>query len=465
MYDFCIIGGGVIGCAVARELTRYKADIVLVEAALDVCTGASGANSAIVHSGYDPEPGTLMAKYNKLGSRMFRAYSAALGVPYKQTGSLTVATTDGECETLRALLERGKQNGIKDLRIIGREEALALVPSLADGVIAALYAPTAAITDPFDLTFALRENAQANGAEFKFGFDVCGATFFDDGVAITSSAGETVKAKKVINCAGGRAGEVARILGELIYLTHRAGEYLLFDVVPFVGMPVFQTPTEKGKGVLVAPTTSGNFFIGPTAIDCAKSEAPIRREAFAELAAAAEKSVKNVPHAKRITSFTGVRALSQTGDFVIGESRVNPAVFNVIGIGSPGLTAAPAIATAVAKGFGLEPRSDFDPMRRPMKRIFGRSANELNALIATDPAFGNIVCMCNTVSEAEVVEAIRRGARTVDGVKKRTGTGMGRCQGGFCESRVLEILARELNVGQSELVRKHMGSNCLGEDV
>ena len=465
MYDFCIIGGGAIGCAIARELTRYKAEVALVEAAPDVCTGTSGANSAIIHSGYDPATGTLMAKYNVLGSRMFRTYAAMLGVPYKQTGSLTVATDEAELETLRALLARGEKNGVKGLSIIDSDEAHRREPALADGVIAALYAPTAAIIDPFALTYALRENAEANGAVFKFNFEVSGAEFADDGITLRSGAGDTLRAKTVINCAGGHGGEVARILGELVYLTHRAGEYLMFDRVPFVGMPIFQTPTAIGKGVLVAPTVHGNFFIGPTAVDCPKSEAAMRRVGFDELAASAAKSVKGVPYAKRITSFVGVRALSQTGDFMIGTGRVNRNVYNVIGIGSPGLSSVPAIASAVARSFGLEERKDFNPARKPIPKLEGKTAAEKNALIASDSAYGNVVCMCATVSEAEVVEAIRRGARTVDGVKKRVGAGMGRCQGGFCESKVISLLARELGVDENRIVRKTSGSRCLGEDV
>lgn len=465
MYDFCVIGGGAIGCAIARELTRYKADVALVEAAPDVCTGASGANSAIVHSGYDPAPGTLMAKYNALGSRMFRTYAAMLGVPYKQTGSLTVATDDREVETLHELLARGVKNGVKGLELIGRDAAVALEPALADGVIAALYAPSAAIVDPFELTYALRENAETNGAVCKFGFEVCGAECASDNVTLHSAAGDTLTARTVINCAGGRGGEVARLLGELVYLTHRAGEYRLFDKVPFVGRPIFQTPTAKGKGVLVAPTVHGNFFIGPTAVDCPKSEAATRRECFDELAAAAAKSVKGVPYGKQITSFVGVRAVSPTGDFIIGPGRVHGNVYNVIGIGSPGLSSVPAIASAVARGFGLEERKDFDPARRPIVRLAGKSAAEKNVLIAADPAYGNVVCMCETVSEAEVVQAIKRGARTVDGVKKRVRAGMGRCQGGFCEAKVIAILARELGVSENKIVKKTAGSRCLGEGV
>lgn len=455
----------MIGCAIARELSRYKCAVAVVEALPDVCTGTSGANSAIIHSGYDPVSGTLMAKYNALGSRMFRTYAAMLDVPYKQTGSLTVATDESECETLKVLLARGEKNGIKGLKLIGCDEAHALEPMLADGVISALYAPTAAIIDPFELTYALRENAESNGVHFRFNFDLGSAEVSEDGITLRSTAGDTLKANKVINCAGGRGGEVARMLGELVYLTHRAGEYLLFDEVPYVGMPIFQTPTALGKGVLVSPTVHGNFFIGPTAVDCNGSEAAMRREAFDELKKSAEKSVKNVPYAKRITSFVGVRSLSPTGDFIIGSGRADGKVYNVIGIGSPGLSSVPAIASSVARGFGLEERRDFNPARKSIVKLKGKTASEKNALISSDPAYGNVVCMCSLVSEAEVVEAVRRGARTVDGVKKRVGTGMGRCQGGFCESKVIDILSRELGVSAEKIVRKRAGGRYLGEGV
>ncbi len=462
MYDFCIIGGGAVGCAVARELTRYKASVVVAEAALDVGTGASGANSGIVHSGYDPLPGTLMAKYNVRGADMFRTYAAALQVPYKRTGSLTVATTREEAARLPELLARGEKNGVKGLKIVSAEEAHSLEPSLADSVVSALFAPTAAIVDPFDLVFALRENAQANGAEFRLGFAVRAAER-DNGITLISESGDRIKAARVINCAGNSGGDVARILGDLIYLRHRAGEYLMFDKLPFVRMPVFGMPSERGKGVLVAPTTDGNFFVGPTSVECSRDGRVMRRESFAELLAAAGKTVKGLPADKRITSFAGVRALSQTGDFVIGPGRTDPNVFHVIGIGSPGLTSVPAIAMSVARRFALEPRKDFSPARRHIRTFADRTNAEKNALIASDKRYGNVVCMCNCVTEAEVVEAIARGARTVDGVKKRVHAGMGRCQGGMCETRIIDILSRELGIPRSSVLKDVPGSNICTE--
>lgn len=462
-YDFCIVGGGVIGCAVARELTRYKASVALVESACDVCAGASGANSAVVHSGYDPAPGTLMSKYNVLGSSMFRSYCAALDVPYKLTGSLTVATCAEEVTALSRLLSRGVGNGVAGLEIISRREALELEPNLSDKVLAALYAPTAAITDPMELTFALRENAEANGACFRFGFTVCAARREDGRVILRSEEGGELAAKTVINCAGSGGGDVARMLGSLVYLTHRGGEYLVFDKLPFVRRPIFQTPGPMGKGVLVAPTVYGKFMVGPTAVDCVSSSMPFRSEAFGELLSAAAKSVRGLPAGKRIAKFTGVRALSQTGDFIIGPSRRGD-VYNVIGIGSPGLTAAPAIASAVARSFALERRPGFSPSRRGIKRMAGASHAERAALVASDGRYGNIVCRCETVSEAEIVEAVRRGARTVDGVKKRLGVGMGRCQGGFCESRVVGILARELDIPVSRVEKTARGGFVLAKE-
>ncbi len=463
MYDFCIIGGGAIGCAIARELTRYKASVALVEAAPDVCTGSSGANSGIVHSGYDPKPGTAMAKYNALGSRLFRAYAATLDVPYKQTGSLTVATDPTELASLELLLERGRVNGIDGLSIISGDEARKLEPNLSDRVTAALYAPTAAVVNPFELTFALRENAEANGAEFIFDFRVVSAGREDDCTTLRAADGRAVSAKTVINCAGNGGGEVARMLGDIVRLSHRAGEYRMFDKVHFVGRPVFGAPTSRGKGVLVCPTADGNFFIGPTAVDVRRSFVGIRSEAFGELAAAANKIVKNLPYDKQITTFVGVRAMADTGDFMIGKGR-NPNVYNVIGICSPGLSCVPAIAISVARSFNLEKRTDFNPSRHRIKRLCDQDAAGRKALIESDSDYGKIVCRCELVTEAEITEAVRRGARTVDGVKKRLRAGMGRCQGGFCMSSVINILSDRLGTDATEAEKDKRGSYILAKE-
>lgn len=463
MYDFCIIGGGVIGCAVARELTRYKTSVAVVEAREDVCTGASGANSGIIHAGYDPLPKTLKAVYNATGAKMFPAYAAALGVPFVRTGSLLVAFGDDGKDKLRTLLDRGEKNGIKNLRVIRKEDALAIEPRVSPDLTAALYASDAGITNPFAFTFALKENAEKNGAHFEFGFEVVSCKTAQGGISLLSSTGARITAKRVVNCAGEGAGPVARALGDLVYMKHRLGEYILFDAPSAVGMPVFGVPDEKGKGVVVAPAVSGKFFIGPTSVEVGRVRPYFRREAVRELFAAAEKLVPGLGDSPRLTRYSGIRTASGDGDFRIFKgSREN--VWHMIGIDSPGITAAPAIATSFARSFGLERDPAFDPVRRPTVKLSGKSAAEKRALIARDPRYGNIVCRCECVSEAEVTDAVRRGARTLDGVKKRLGTGMGKCQGSGCDDKIIAILSRELGKPVTEIDKNVRGSELyLGE--
>lgn len=465
MYDFCIIGGGVIGCAVARELTRYKTGVVVVESREDVCTGASGANSGIIHAGYDPVPGTLKAKYNALGAKMFPSYAAALGVPFVRTGSLLVAFGESEKDMLRVLLERGEKNGVKNLRVIKKEEALALEPCVSPELSAALYSADAGITNPFELTYALKENAEKNGARFEFGFEAVTCEHTADAIKLGSASGGYVTAKNVINCAGEGAGPVARMLGDLVYMKHRMGEYVLFDKPSAVRMPVFGVPDESGKGVLVSPAVSGKFFIGPTSVESKRVNPYFRRGAVRELFSAAEKLVPGVSCAPRLTKYAGMRTAAADGDFHIFKGgRGN--VWHIIGTDSPGLTAAPAIASAFARSFGLEREPSFDPVRHGIVRIAGKSAAEKQALISCDSRYGNIVCRCECVSEAEVIEAIKRGARTVDGVKKRLGTGMGKCQGSGCDDKIAALLARELGKSIENVDKNVCGSGLyLGEDA
>ena len=465
MYDFCIIGAGVIGCAIARELTRYKTSVAVVEAREDVCTGASGANSAVIHAGYDPLPGTLKAKYNVLGAKMFPAYAAALDVPFVRTGSIVAAFDEDGRDKLRVLLDRGEKNGAGNLRALKKEDALALEPRVSDRLVAALYAPDAGITNPFELTYALRENAEKNGARFEFCFETVRAEHADDRITLISADGRRVSAVNVVNCAGENAGPIARALGDLIYLKHRLGEYVLFDKPSAVRMPVFGVPSENGKGVIVAPTTSGKFFIGPTSVESDRVKPYFRCSAAAELFAEAEKLVPDLKNASRLTEYAGMRTACADGDFYIRKgTRKN--VWHVIGIDSPGLTAVPAIATAFARSFGLEKQPAFDPVRRAIVRMSGKTTAEKHGLILSDRRYGNIICRCECVSEAEVIEAVRRGARTLDGVKKRLGAGMGKCQGSGCDDKIAAVLARELGKSISEIDRNVRGSGLyVGENV
>ena len=465
MYDFCIIGAGVIGCAVARELTRYKTSVVVVDAREDVCTGASGANSAVIHAGYDPLPGTLKAKYNVLGAKMFPTYAAALGVPFVRTGSLLLAFGDNGRDALRKLLERGERNGVKNLRVIKREDALAIEPRVSPDLTAALYAADAGITNPFEFTFALKENSEKNGARYEFGFETASVENLNGSTTLISADGRKVTAARVVNCAGEGAGPVARILGDLIYLKHRLGEYILFDKPSAVSMPIFGTPDENGKGVLVSPAVSGKFFIGPTSVVSDRIKPYFRNSAVKELFGSAEKLVPGLENAPRLTKYAGMRTACADGDFYIGKGR-RENVWHIIGVDSPGLTAAPAIASAFARSFGLEREPAFDPVRRAIVRLNGKSASEKRALISRDPRYGNIICRCECVSEAEIIEAVKRGARTIDGVKKRLSAGMGKCQGSGCDDKIAAVLARELGKSIDAIDRNVRGSGLYsGENL
>ncbi|MBP5648658.1 MAG: NAD(P)/FAD-dependent oxidoreductase [Clostridia bacterium] len=461
MYDFCVIGGGVIGCAIARELSKYESSVVLVEKEMDVCAGTSGANSGIVHGGFDAPVGSLMAKFNVEGASLFDELSRDLDFSYKKTGSIVISTSDEESAQLEVLLCRGKQNGVKSLRIISRSEVIEKFPGVSEKVKQALYVENSGIVNPFELTYAFKENAEANGV--KFIFDFFASEFKENGESglLTSADGKTVEAKCFINAAGVGSGSVSKLFGEEAKLTYRKGEYILFDHPSPVAMPIFQTPSEKGKGVLICPTTSDNWFVGPTAINMDEPSSRIRRSAEDELLEAVKKSVSSISLDKKITSFAGIRTLSKSGDFVIGKSKASKYLYNVIGICSPGLSSAPAIAKYVAESFNLNRRTDFNPIRTGIVKFSHLTSEGKKLAIEKNKKYGNIVCRCEVVSEAEIIEAIRRGARNVDGIKKRLRTGMGRCQGGFCLPRIIEILSRELDVSPESIVRKERGSNYL----
>ena len=442
MYDYCIIGGGVIGTAVARELSRFDVKTVLVEAENDVCVKASGANSAVIHSGYDPLTGSLKAKYNVQGYKVFARYCEELDVPYKKTGTLTLATNEEENRTLKNLLKRGKANGAEGLKILNREQALKLEPNLADVVTSALYSPEAGIVNPFELVYAQRENAENNGVKFIFNFIVKKSSF-GDGITLTSSDGKIVTARSVINCAGEAGGDIARLLGDFHPIKYAKGEYALFDKAPVVSRPCFPTPDEKGKGIAVAPTLSGNFFVGPTSVKTEKRDTTFDKETYQKLLRHSAKLIKNVGSVRMLTTYVGLRANAMSGDFIIEKGR-NNGVYHVIGISSPGLTSAPAIATELVRSFGLRLSAKFTPKRSRIKRLANCSTEDKNALIIKNKAYGNIICRCECVSEAEIVEAIRRGARDIAGIKKRLRASMGKCQGCFCSHKITAILEREM---------------------
>ena len=469
MFDIIIIGAGVSGAACARELSRYQAKILVLDKEEDVCCGTSKANSAIVHGGFDAEPGTLKAKLNIRGSRMMEQLSKDLDFHYDCCGSLVLCMADEDMPKLRKLYEKGVANGVEELRIIDAAELREMEPSVCDDAVAALWAPSGAIVCPFGLNIAMAENAAANGAEFVFNAEVQNIQKAETGWKLVTTRGE-FEAKVVINAAGVHAGDMHNLVSEnKMTLINRRGDYYLLDKqASCVSHTIFTLPNRMGKGVLVSPTVHGNTIVGPTAIDIPDPENTATTAAG--LQQAGEKAsymIKNLPLRQVITSFAGLRAHHTGDDFIIGEVEGAPGFIDVAGIESPGLSASPAIgeyvAGMVADLLKLEEKAHFITTRKGILNPAALSVEERNALIRENPAYGQIICRCESISEGEILDAIHRplGAKSLDGVKRRVRAGMGRCQGGFCAPRVMEILARELGCAQLDVTKAGPGSELL----
>lgn len=472
MYDIIIIGGGVSGAAAARELSRYDAKILLIEKEEDVCCQTSKANSGIVHAGYDAAPGSLKAKLNVRGNELMEQFSEELDFPFRRKGSLVVCRLEEDIPKLEELLERGIKNGVPELKILNKEEAHALEPNLSDDVCAALFAPTAGVVCPFGLNIALAENAAVNGVEFRFDTKVTDIRRTEDGYEIVTEQ-EAFRTRAVVNAAGVYADELHNLVSaRKLHITPRRGDYCLFDksVGAHVGRTVFALPGKLGKGVLVTPTVHGNLLIGPTVVDVENKEGTnTTREGLDAVLEKAGENVKNIPMRKVITSFAGLRATEEGHEFVIGEPEDAPLFIDCAGIESPGLTSAPAIGEMVAgilrDKMQLKEKEHFIAVRKGVLNPNTLSIEERNELIKKEPAYGNIICRCETVSEGEIIDAIRRplGARSLDGVKRRTRAGMGRCQSGFCSPKVMEILARECGAELTEITKSGKGSEIITE--
>lgn len=461
-YDVMIIGGGVAGAASARELSRYKVKACVIEKEEDVCCGTSKANSAIVHAGYDAVTGSLMAKLNVRGNEMMESLSKELDFPFQKNGSLVVCLDEEDMPNLQALYDRGVANGVKGLRILNKEEAMEMEPNLSEDVYAALYAPTAGIVCPFNLNIALAENANVNGVEFKFNTEVREIQKIEGGYALLTNAG-TYHTKYVVNAAGVYADQIHNMVSEnKIHITARRGDYCLLDKSAggHVSKTIFALPGKYGKGVLVAPTVHGNLIVGPTAIDVEDKEGTnTTRDGLDEVIQKAGMNVKNLPMRQVITSFAGLRAHEDHHEFIIGEVEDAKGFIDCAGIESPGLTSCPAIGEMVAeiisKKMRLEKKEDFVSTRKGVLDPDTLSKEERIALIKENPAYGNIICRCEMITEGEILDAIHRplGAKSLDGVKRRTRAGMGRCQSGFCSPRTMEILAREQNLSMFEITK------------
>ena len=462
MYDVIIIGGGVSGAASARELSLYKVRACVLEKEEDVCCGTSKANSAIVHAGYDAAPGSLKAKLNVRGNEMMEQLSEDLDFPFQKTGSLVICLSGEEMPGLQELYDKGVANGVKGLKILDREEVLGMEPNITDDVYAALYAPSAGIVCPFGMNIALAENACTNGVEFRFNTEVLDIRKTENGYEIHTNRG-MFQAKCVVNAAGVYADKIHNMVSKKkIHITPRRGEYCLLDksAGTHVSRTIFSLPTKYGKGVLVTPTVHGNLLIGPTAVDIENKEGTnTTREGLDEVISKAGQNVKNLPMRQVITSFAGLRAHEDGSEFIIGEADDAEGFIDCAGIESPGLTSCPAIGGMVAEilreKLGLEEKENFISTRKGILNPNTLAKEERAELIRKEPAYGNIICRCEMITEGEILDAIRRplGARSLDGVKRRTRAGMGRCQSGFCSPRTMEILARELHVNMSDITK------------
>lgn len=473
-YDVAIIGAGVTGSAIARELSRYQVRACVIEREEDVCTGTSKANSAIIHAGFDATPGTLKAKLNVRGNAMMDTLAKELDIPFKRNGSLVVCTKNQDRSALENLLEKGAANGVPGLRIIERDELLSMEPNLSDDVTCALFAPSGGIVCPFHMTMAFAENAYTNGVTFFLNTSVTEIRKTSEGYHIETLHTDTketdaINAKVVVNAAGVYADVLNNMVSEhKLHITARKGEYCLLDKAAgtHVSHTVFQLPSKMGKGVLVTPTVHGNLLVGPTAVDVENKEAVNTTQAGLDsLAKTASLSVKNLPMRQVITSFAGLRAHEDGDDFIIGEAEDAKGFFNVAGIESPGLSSAPAIGEMVTAQvvslLSLKEKTDFIGTRKGILRPETLSMEERNALIKEHPEYGNIICRCEMISEGEIMDAIHRplGARSLDAVKRRTRAGMGRCQAGFCSPRVMEILEREVPMSMFDITKNGVGSN------
>ena len=450
MYDIVVIGAGAVGCAVAREATKYKLKVLVVDKENDVGNETSMANSAIVHSGYDPKPGTNKAFHNVRGNKLYDELCKDLDVEFKRIGSLTCATNEEELAIIESYVPRSKENGV-EVKLLNKKETKELEPFISEKVIGSLYAPSAGIINPFELTVALMENAMDNGAELRLNEEVLDVKKVKNHYVVVTNKGE-LETKVVVNSAGLYSDKIAKMVGvDTFEVKPRKGEYFVLDHFkkPFVSHVIFPTPSAKGKGILVTPTTHGNYLVGPSSefVD-EKDDFSTDKLTLDDVRSKSSLLVDNIPFQYMIRQFSGLRATGSTGDFIIENHNG----FIVLGgIESPGLASAPSIALRVLELVGenikLENNPEFKKERRKVYRLNKMSEEERNELIKKDPSFGHIVCRCETVSEGEVVDIIKRnaGATTIKGVKKRCRPGFGKCQGGFCEPLILQILARELN--------------------
>jgi glycerol-3-phosphate dehydrogenase len=474
IYDVVIVGGGVIGGMVARELSKYELSVCILEKENDIAMGASKANSGIVHGGYDPEPETLKARLNSIGvEKLFKA-AKELNVPIKNNGSLVCAFSKEEEATIEELYQRGITNNINGLSIISGEKAREIEPRLSKSVVSALLVENAGIVCPYELTVASIGNAMDNGISLIRNFAVKRIEKKEN-IVLYSKNGDIAEGKYVINCAGGYSGKIAEMLGDNgIEIIPRAGEYLLLDKTEGASVKhtIFQVPTKEGKGILVSPTVDGNLLTGPTALVVNTPDSTnTTQSGLNNVKKLSLKSIPDVNFGAVITSFTGVRSSCKGGDFIIEPSKTHNAI-NVAAIDSPGLTCCVAIAEYVVNllsglGAKLTKKSNWISTRENPHKFREMTDDEKNEYIKSHKDFGHIICRCEGVSEGEIREAVRRNPKAldVDSVKRRTRSGMGRCQGGFCMPYVMKIISEETGIPMTEVTKNGQNSRIVTEKL
>ncbi|EOT2914169.1 NAD(P)/FAD-dependent oxidoreductase [Clostridium perfringens] len=469
MRDIIVIGAGVVGCSIARELSKYNLDVLVVEKNSDVSEGISKGNSGIVHAGYNEKIGTLKAKLNIEGNKIFDDLSRDLQFPFKRNGAFILAFSDEEMKTLESLKENGEKLGVEGLEILTREEALNIEPNLNKEIVGVLNVKTSGIVSPYEMTIALAENAAENGVEFKLNSKVTNIEKISEGYKVTLNNKEVVSGKIIINASGLEGA----FLNNLVSMSKREinpvkGEYCLFDKVAgaMINKTLFQVPNKLSKGVLVTPTAEGNLLVGPNAVEGKTLETS--REGIDEILDKSKKSLEELPVARILNTFSGIRPKTKEGDFIIEEVEDAKNFINVIGIDSPGLTAAPAIGVYVVnmikERLDLVEKKNFKKTREKIVRFAELSLEEKNRLIKEKPAYGHMVCKCEFVTEGEIVEAIHRPikALTVDAIKRRTRASMGGCQGIGCTLPISKILSRELGIDISDINKNSEGSPVIG---
>lgn len=466
IYDICIIGAGVIGCLLARELSKYDLSILVLEKNNDVCEETSSANSAIIHSGYDPLPGTLKAKLNVEGNKMFDQICDELDVPFKRVGSITVAFNKEEMKTLNSLHQRGIENKVETI-LIDKEELHRLEPLLTEKAIGGLLAKTCGIIDPFNLCVHAMENAIDNGVILKLNVQVekiDNKNFF--------TLNDQYKSRIIINATGVNADDVNQLVNQKSFtILPRRGEYIVLDHfnAPFVNHTLFMVPSSKGKGVLITPTTSGNYLIGPSANIVIKNDNSTGKEILQEVKNQAGKMINNIPYQETIRTFAGIRATPSTKDFIIEESQTNNFI-NIAGIESPGLASAPAIVKMVideiiAKKIHLKVKNNYNPRIKKYLHLNSMSLEEKQKLFQKNQDYGQIICKCEKISKGEIIDCLKRSCPplSVKALKKRLRVGFGRCQGGMCQSEVIDILANFYQLEKNQINYDNLNSQILLE--